>query len=102
MDMGNLTPSKLQLPIDQSQLLAILRAHHVSKASVFGSFARGDFTPQSDLDLLVEFKKPVSLFDEIDLQQELETSVGRKVDLVTHIHPVFEPYIKDDLIPLPL
>lgn len=92
----------LQLPINQRQLLDILRAHGVAKASVFGSFARGDFSDTSDFDLLIEYTQPTSLFDQIDLQQELEIITKRPVDVVTRIHPVFEPYIRNDLVALPL
>ena len=92
----------LHLPITQQQLTTILRSYGVTKASVFGSFARGDFNDTSDLDLLVEFGKPTSLFDQIDLQQELEAVTQRSVDVVTRLHPAFEPYIRDDLVALPL
>lgn len=97
-----MTADTLQLPIAQNQLIEILRAHGVMKASVFGSFARGDFNDQSDLDLLIEYSVPTSLFDQIGLQQELELATHRLVDVATKIHPVFEPFIQDELIPLPL
>jgi predicted nucleotidyltransferase len=93
---------KLNLPFDQNALVAILHNHGVTQASVFGSFARGDFTESSDLDLLVQFSEPVSLFEQISLQQDLESATKRRVDVVTRLHPVFEPYITADLVPLPL
>ncbi len=64
----------------------ILRAAHacrVTNVRVFGSAARGDDTEQSDLDLLVEAPKGMTLLDMAGLQQELESALGLKVDVVT-------------------
>ncbi|MBA4384710.1 MAG: nucleotidyltransferase [Anaerolinea sp.] len=55
----------------------------VSSLFLFGSVARNEATPQSDVDLLVEFEKPIGLFDFIGLQQNLESVLGCKVDLGT-------------------
>jgi uncharacterized protein len=74
---------RLKLPIEESRLAAILREHGVIEASVFGSFARGDAQPESDLDLLVSYGPGTTLFDAIGLQEDLEKESGRKVDLVS-------------------
>ena len=50
---------------------------------IFGSYARGDFHEDSDLDLLVDFDEGANLFDLVGLQQFLEEKLGRKVDLVS-------------------
>jgi predicted nucleotidyltransferase len=55
----------------------------VIEASVFGSFARGEVKPDSDLDLLVRYKAAVSLFDVGGLKFELENLLGIKVDLIS-------------------
>lgn len=57
----------------------------VLKVWVFGSYARGEETESSDVDLLVVFdpEKKVSLLDHIGIQQELEDLLGKEVDLVT-------------------
>jgi hypothetical protein len=60
-----------------------LQLFGVSGISVFGSVARGEAGPDSDVDLLVEFERPVGLFRFIELQQRLEKLLGRRVDLVT-------------------
>lgn len=56
----------------------------VTKAWIFGSFARGDDTPQSDVDLMVRFDHsgPVTLFDIIGISEILEKNTGRKIDVV--------------------
>ncbi len=56
----------------------------VIKASLFGSFARGEETSESDVDILVEFdhERPIGLLLYARMWRELEERVGRKVDLV--------------------
>ena len=71
-------------------IVSILKKNGVKKASLFGSFARGEATTKSDLDLLIEFRgKKKDLLDHISLMQELEEALHRKVDLLTYkyIHP---------------
>ncbi len=55
----------------------------VRSLSVFGSVARDQAGPTSDVDFLVEFQTPVSFFELFDLQDLLESLLGCKVDLVT-------------------
>ncbi len=54
----------------------------ISRMAIFGSVARGDETPESDVDLLVEFSRPVGV-EFIDLAGALEKELGRKVDVVS-------------------
>jgi predicted nucleotidyltransferase len=61
----------------------ILGRYGVRYAGVFGSVARGDSTADSDVDVLVVLKQPVSLLKFFALNDELETALGCKVDLVT-------------------
>ena len=57
--------------------------HGAHSVRVFGSFARGEAGPDSDIDLLVDFEPGRSLLDQVTLAQELEASLGRRVDVVT-------------------
>ena len=61
-----------------------LKQHHVHSLSIFGSVARDEAGPDSDVDTLVEFDKPVGLFAFLALKEYLEQILGRPVDLATH------------------
>lgn len=56
--------------------------YHVRSLGLFGSYTRGDQKDGSDLDILVEFDRPVG-FEVVDLYEFLKTVLGVKVDLVT-------------------
>jgi uncharacterized protein len=61
------------------------RRHHIRKLSIFGSYLREDFGPESDVDFLVEFDPQhiPTLFDIAGMEIELSEMLGRKVDLRT-------------------
>lgn len=60
----------------------LARQYHVRQLGLFGSWVRNEQTPESDLDLLVTFTKKPSLFQFIELENELSGLLGVKVDLV--------------------
>lgn len=59
------------------------RQFGVASLAIFGSTARDEATPESDVDLLVEFERPTGLFDLIRLQFHLESLLGTSVDVGT-------------------
>ena len=61
----------------------VIRSYGVSRLALFGSVARGKFYPGSDVDLLVEFDRPVGLLGLISLQLQLESMLGCHVDVGT-------------------
>jgi hypothetical protein len=61
----------------------VLQRYRVRSAAVFGSVARGDAGPDSDLDLLLEYSRGTTLFDLVDLRRDLEQATGRPVQLVS-------------------
>ena len=68
-----------------TQLIAeYFKTQPVLKASLFGSFARGEEREDSDVDILVKFDRslPIGLFAYARMHRELEERLGRKVDLV--------------------
>ena len=64
------------LRILRKQQKELADRYHVASLSLFGSVARDEALPVSDVDLLVEFSQPVGLFLFIELQQHLETMLG--------------------------
>ncbi len=71
-----------KLPLDE--IRAFCRKHHIRRLAVFGSALRGDFTAQSDIDILVEFEPGQTPgFGFIRIQDELAQMFGRIVDLNT-------------------
>ncbi|MEX0652898.1 MAG: nucleotidyltransferase family protein [Phycisphaeraceae bacterium] len=74
-----------RLPIPHQQLAAFAERWRVRSLSLFGSALRGDFRPDSDVDLLVEFHDDArpSLFDLFRMEDELAGMFGRRVDLTT-------------------
>ncbi|KFD40977.1 DNA polymerase [Peptococcaceae bacterium SCADC1_2_3] len=72
-----------QIKSKRGQILNIASQHGVNKVKIFGSALRGEETPESGIDLLVECKDECSLFDLIGLKQELEQMFGRKINIVT-------------------
>lgn len=59
----------------------VLRRHGIKRAGIFGSVVRGEATPESDVDILVELDEQASLLDFIGIKLELEDVLGRRVDL---------------------
>ncbi|MDD4900883.1 MAG: nucleotidyltransferase family protein [Patescibacteria group bacterium] len=84
----------------KEKILPILKKNDVVRASIFGSFARGEEKRGSDIDILIEYGKSKSLLDLIGLEQELSDMLKKKVDLLTYkgINPRLEKYIYKDEI----
>lgn len=90
--------AELQLPMPIEELRALLRKNGVKTASVFGSYARGDATSKSDLDLLVELADGKTYLDLGGLQYELEERFSVQADIATRLNRHFEPYITPELV----
>lgn len=72
-----------QLNRHRDNLLALASRHRATRIRIFGSVARGEDKPGSDIDLLVDFAPEASLLDLVGLQQDAEALLGRQVDVVT-------------------
>ena len=66
----------------RAEILGVARKRGARRIAVFGSVARGEAQPDSDLDLLVDFEPGASLLDHIGLFQDLEDLLGVGVDVV--------------------
>jgi predicted nucleotidyltransferase len=67
---------------EREKIVEICRRNDISFCALFGSFARGEATAESDIDLLVRFSKPKG-YNFLDAAFEIEEALGRKVDLIT-------------------
>ncbi len=68
---------------EKENIVEICERNDIEFCALFGSFARGEATKDSDIDLLVRFSKPIGLFGFVGVEQELAEALGRKVDLAT-------------------
>ncbi len=76
-EMNNVIASK------RIDILEIASRRGARNVRIFGSFSRGDFGPDSDIDLLVEMDESRSLLDMAGLKIDLEELMGRRVNIVT-------------------
>ncbi|MDO3379753.1 nucleotidyltransferase family protein [Geoalkalibacter halelectricus] len=67
----------------ESTLITLLKNHDAARIGIFGSHARGEAGPDSDLDLLVDFKNRKSFLTLVKIQRELSEALGIHVDLLT-------------------
>jgi len=67
----------------RKELGTLRESYKVKGIGLFGSTVRGEQKKGSDIDLLVEFREPISLFKFLELEEHLSESLGRKVDLVS-------------------
>lgn len=79
----------------------IFEKYGVTRARIFGSYARGQARPDSDIDLLVDLEKPLG-FEYYALHDELEQMLGKGVDVLTegNMNKFMRPYIMPDVRPL--
>ncbi len=74
----------LQIRIPQEEIVRFCRKNKIRRLALFGSVLRDDFTPESDVDVLVEFEPGERVgLRFFALEQELSELLGRKVDLNT-------------------
>jgi predicted nucleotidyltransferase len=86
----------------RGEILQLAARHGAHNVRVFGSLARGQATPDSDLDLLVEMEEGRSLLDLVGLWQDLEDLLGRKVDVISEggLSPYLRDHVLAEAIPL--
>jgi hypothetical protein len=89
--------------MERDEIARILATHRreletfgVRSLALFGSVVRGEAKSDSDVDILVEFSKPVGLFGFIRLKHRLEEILGRSVDLVTRA--ALKPQLRDRIL----
>ena len=71
------------LATKRTEILAVAARYGVTNIRIFGSVARGEARPDSDLDLLVTFPRGTSLLDQIGFSQDLEDLLGMRVEVAS-------------------
>jgi predicted nucleotidyltransferase len=91
---------RLQIGVPQDQIAAFCRRHRIRKLSFFGSVLREDFTPTSDIDVLVEFQlgARVGLITLSGMEIELTRILGRKAEL--HTVKGLNPHFREEVLKL--
>jgi len=87
----------VRIDVPNEAIEAFCRRHHIRKLALFGSVLRDDFTPESDLDVLVEFEPghtPGLAF--FAMQRELSAILGRKVEVNTA--KGLSPYFRQEVL----
>jgi predicted nucleotidyltransferase len=74
--------------------------YHVSSIGIFGSYSRRDQTEQSDLDLVVEFDRPIGMMAFVHLKNLLSDRLALRVDLVTPdgLHPLIRDQVMHEVV----
>jgi len=86
----------------REEILRIAGRHGMHNVRVFGSVARGESGPESDVDFLVRLDPGVTLFEHAALVRELETLLGRKVDVISErgLRPRIRDQVLEEAVPL--
>ena len=86
----------------RDEIYAIARKHKAEKLWVFGSCARKEETPESDVDFLVEFSDDSQFGAQVDLGDDLNSYFGRKVDVVSGrgLSPYIGKFIRKEAVPV--
>ncbi len=101
-DLIRSAPTLDELRHKRAALLQIAASYGVTNVRVFGSVARGEARPDSDIDLMVDFPPDFSLLDLAGLLNELEALLGHPVQITSaaHLRDELRPYILPDVTPL--
>lgn len=92
-------PLNQRIPASFEQIADFCHRWKITEFALFGSVLRDDFRPDSDIDVLVTFSSAAdwSLFDWVDMKQELEDVVGRKVDIADK-EGLTNPYRRQEIL----
>ncbi len=80
----------------KKNIIPVLKRYHVKRAGLFGSYAKGENTETSDIDILVELGGNISLLEFVRIKLALEDHLNRKVDLVEY--QAIKPRLKERIL----
>lgn len=89
-----------RIEIPKDKIAEFCRRNHIRRLALFGSVLRDDFTPKSDVDILVEFEPGVrvGLIKLAGMEIELDRLLGRRAEM--HTVKGLNPYFRDDVLNL--
>ncbi|MCK4542408.1 MAG: nucleotidyltransferase family protein [Spirochaetales bacterium] len=87
---------KIDIEEIKRKILPVLQRYGVKRVGLFGSYVRGEMKEDSDIDILVEIEKDISLLDFVGLKLEIEEILGRKVDLVEY--DTIKPLLRERIL----
>ena len=95
-------PTRCHSRARREAILRLAKNYGIRRVRLFGSVARGEDRPESDVDVLIEFEPGRSLLDQVGFRQDLEELLGRRVDVVSEggISPYLEDRILSEAVPL--
>jgi len=73
-----------EMELIKRRILPVLKEHKITKAGIFGSYARGEQNKKSDVDILIEVGDDLGLIGFISLKMLIEKAISKKIDLVEY------------------
>jgi excisionase family DNA binding protein len=101
-DKGKMRKASISLQSKREEILNIAKKHGAERVRIIGSYARGEMSEESDIDILVEMDEGRSLLDLVSFTEDLEEFLGRKVHVLTEggISPHLKDKIYGEAVPL--
>ena len=99
--INDLKPNVLSIKQIKDRIKPIIKKHQIKDVYLFGSYSRGEANENSDVDIYCDKGDLRTLYDEVDLIDEFENALGKKVDLVTigsSMQDFFKQQIDEDMI----
>ena len=99
--MEDINPGVLTIKQIKEKIKPILSKHGINEVYLFGSYSRGEANRNSDVDIYCGDGDIKSLYDEVNFIEELETALGKKVDIVTigsDMNEYFRKQLEEDMI----
>ncbi len=97
----DINPGILTIKQIKERIKPVMDRHQIKDVYLFGSYSRGEANRDSDVDIYCESGDIESLYDEVEFVEELETALGKKVDVVTigsQMHEYFRTQLEKDMI----
>ena len=99
--LDDINPEILTIKQIKERIKPVIEKHHIKDVYLFGSYARGEATRDSDVDIYCDKGDADTLFKMSSLKEELENVLNKKVDIVTigsQMHDYFKKQLEEDMI----